>query len=112
MYGHPIGQYCHSHVLVQHRSAEPRAGNTLSGNAYCHIKTHLLPVLLDLHPCLSCSFWGVFFVGYISRPAGAVLFGHLGDTKGRSLCLLISVLVMGIPTVSTSAAAQQDAAAM
>jgi MFS family permease len=41
-----------------------------------------------------------FFVGYISRPAGAILFGHLGDTRGRSTCLLISVLVMGIPTVS------------
>eukprot|EP00775_Hariotina_reticulata_P013429 gene13429-13557_t len=45
------------------------------------------------------SFWGVFFIGYISRPAGAVLFGHLGDTRGRGMCLLISVLVMGIPTV-------------
>uniref|UniRef100_A0A383VCS5 Major facilitator superfamily (MFS) profile domain-containing protein n=1 Tax=Tetradesmus obliquus TaxID=3088 RepID=A0A383VCS5_TETOB len=45
------------------------------------------------------SFWGVFFIGYISRPAGAVLFGHLGDTRGRGTCLLISVLVMGIPTV-------------
>lgn len=29
----------------------------------------------------------------------ALLFGHLGDTKGRGTCLLISVLVMGIPTV-------------
>ncbi|KAF6255165.1 major facilitator superfamily domain-containing protein [Scenedesmus sp. NREL 46B-D3] len=45
------------------------------------------------------SFWGVFFIGYISRPAGAVLFGHLGDTRGRGTCLLLSVLVMGIPTV-------------
>jgi MFS family permease len=64
--------------------------------------------VLTRTPCLSYSFWGVFFVGYISRPAGAVLFGHLGDTKGRSMCLLISVLVMGIPTVSTEAAAQHD----
>lgn len=38
-------------------------------------------------------------VGFLSRPAGAILFGHLGDTKGRGFCLLMSVLVMGIPTV-------------
>lgn len=38
-------------------------------------------------------------VGFIARPAGALLFGHLGDTKGRGLCLLLSVLLMGIPTV-------------
>jgi MFS family permease len=53
------------------------------------------------------SFWGVFFVGYISRPAGAVLFGHLGDTKGRGTCLLISVLVMGIPTVGVDSSCWQ-----
>lgn len=54
-------------------------------------------------PVAGCL-WRVcrFFVGYISRPAGALLFGHLGDTKGRGTCLLISVLVMGIPTVSSS----------
>ena len=45
------------------------------------------------------SFWGVFFTGYISRPVGAVVFGHIGDTKGRGMCLLLSVLLMGIPTV-------------
>lgn len=48
-----------------------------------------------------------FFVGYISRPAGALIFGHLGDTKGRGTCLLISVLVMGIPTVRQAAVAAQ-----
>jgi MHS family proline/betaine transporter-like MFS transporter len=52
------------------------------------------PLLLQ-----ALSFWGVFFIGYISRPAGALLFGHLGDTKGRSKCMLISVLTMGVPTV-------------
>jgi MFS family permease len=40
-----------------------------------------------------------YAVGFLSRPAGAILFGHLGDTKGRGFCLLLSVLVMGIPTV-------------
>lgn len=45
------------------------------------------------------SFWGVYAVGFVSRPAGALLFGHLGDTRGRGFCLLVSVLVMGVPTV-------------
>jgi MHS family proline/betaine transporter-like MFS transporter len=26
-------------------------------------------------------------------------FGHLGDTKGRRICLLVSVTMMAIPTV-------------
>jgi hypothetical protein len=38
-------------------------------------------------------------VGFLSRPAGALLFGHIGDSRGRGMCLLISVCVMGIPTV-------------
>jgi hypothetical protein len=51
------------------------------------------PVLTQL------SFWGVYALGFISRPAGAIMFGHIGDSKGRGMCLLLSVLLMGIPTV-------------
>jgi Sugar (and other) transporter len=47
-----------------------------------------------LSPCPN-----LLVVGFLSRPIGAVLFGHLGDTRGRGLCLLLSVLLMGIPTV-------------
>jgi MFS family permease len=36
------------------------------------------------------SIWGIFAVGFISRPVGALLFGHMGDTRGRGLCLLVS----------------------
>lgn len=45
------------------------------------------------------SFWGLFAVGFLSRPVGAVMFGHLGDTRGRGTCLLWTVLLMGIPTI-------------
>jgi MFS family permease len=27
------------------------------------------------------------------------MFGHLGDTKGRGFCLVLSIVLMGIPTV-------------
>jgi MFS family permease len=96
-----VALYCHHDVLI--------------GGYHCH-SWHLSPLQIYTqmskilgkvffpsgNPALQAlSFWGVFFIGYISRPAGAVLFGHLGDTRGRGMCLLISVLVMGIPTVST-----------
>eukprot|EP00775_Hariotina_reticulata_P009249 gene9249-9415_t len=45
------------------------------------------------------SFWGVYAVGFLARPIGSVLFGHIGDTKGRRTTLLISICVMAVPTV-------------
>lgn len=42
--------------------------------------------------------FGVFAAGYLMRPVGGVLFGHLGDKVGRKRALEISVLLMAIPT--------------
>lgn len=42
-----------------------------------------------------------FGVGFIMRPIGAVVFGHLGDRVGRKTTLLITLLMTGIPTVLT-----------
>lgn len=42
--------------------------------------------------------FGVFAVGFVARPVGAALFGNLGDRAGRRRVLLLSVLVMGVPT--------------
>ncbi|GBF98026.1 MFS transporter [Raphidocelis subcapitata] len=44
------------------------------------------------------SFWGVFAVGFVSRPAGSILFGHIGDVYGRKPCLLATVSIMGVAT--------------
>jgi MHS family proline/betaine transporter-like MFS transporter len=42
--------------------------------------------------------FGVFAAGYLMRPIGGVIFGHIGDKYGRKKALMISVLLMAIPT--------------
>ena len=42
--------------------------------------------------------YGVFAVGFVMRPLGAVLFGFVGDRFGRSTALILSVIMMGAPT--------------
>ena len=42
--------------------------------------------------------FGVFAAGFLMRPLGAVLFGYIGDRVGRGPSLLLSVVVMAVPT--------------
>ncbi len=42
--------------------------------------------------------FGVFAVGFLMRPVGAILFGFIGDRVGRGPSLLWSVVVMAVPT--------------
>jgi MFS transporter, MHS family, shikimate and dehydroshikimate transport protein len=39
-----------------------------------------------------------FFVGFIARPVGGVIFGHFGDKVGRKTMLIMTLLVMGVAT--------------
>ncbi len=43
--------------------------------------------------------YGVFAAGFMMRPLGALFFGHLGDTIGRKPVLIISVVMMVLPTI-------------
>jgi MFS transporter, MHS family, proline/betaine transporter len=47
--------------------------------------------------------FGVFAVGYLMRPIGGILFGHLGDRLGRKGALQLSMVVMAIPTALMAA---------
>jgi len=43
--------------------------------------------------------YGVFFAGSFSKPLGALVFGFIGDSYGRSPALKISLLGIAIPTI-------------
>jgi MHS family proline/betaine transporter-like MFS transporter len=43
--------------------------------------------------------FGIFAIGFLVRPIGGLLFGHLGDRYGRNKTLQLSIFMMTIPTV-------------
>jgi MHS family shikimate/dehydroshikimate transporter-like MFS transporter len=53
--------------------------------------------------------FATFGVGFVARPFGSIIFGHLGDRLGRRRILMVSLIMMGsatfligcLPTVST-----------
>lgn len=40
----------------------------------------------------------IFFIGFLARPIGGIFFGRLGDSIGRKKTLILSILMMIIPT--------------
>jgi MFS family permease len=44
--------------------------------------------------------FGVYFIGFVARPIGAVIFGHFGDRIGRKATLIVTLLMTGIATAA------------
>ncbi|ALC19435.1 MFS transporter [Streptomyces pristinaespiralis] len=42
--------------------------------------------------------FATFWVGFLARPLGGIIFGHFGDRLGRKKTLVITLLMMGIAT--------------
>jgi MHS family proline/betaine transporter-like MFS transporter len=60
------------------------------------IGRHFFPTQ-DATSSLIAAF-GVFAAGFMMRPLGSLIFGHIGDRLGRKLALTTSVMVMAVPT--------------
>lgn len=43
--------------------------------------------------------YGAFAAGFLMRPVGAVIFGHIGDRLGRKRALTLSIVLMAIPSL-------------
>lgn len=41
---------------------------------------------------------GTFAVGFVARPLGGVIFGHIGDRIGRKMTLVTTLVTMGVAT--------------
>lgn len=52
--------------------------------------SHVLAIVASL---------GTFAAAFVSRPIGAVVFGHFGDRIGRQRTLVVTLLLMGVATV-------------
>ncbi len=69
---------------------------------YGFFATILAPLFFPSeNPSLSLiASMGSYGVGFLARPLGGIVFGHLGDRWGRKNTLSLSILLVTIPTLS------------
>lgn len=48
------------------------------------------------------SSYGIFALGFVARPLGALIFGHYGDRIGRKGTLIATLIMMGLGTFSVA----------
>ncbi len=72
-------------------------------NVYAFLTTLVFNKLFfpELTPAIATiASFGVFAVGFLSRPLGGVIFGHFGDRTGRKPMMVVTLLLMGVTTAA------------
>lgn len=55
----------------------------------------------DLSPLAgTLAAFGTYAVGFFARPLGGIIFGRIGDTRGRKFVLVVTLLIMGLATMA------------
>ncbi|SPL71276.1 MFS transporter [Acinetobacter stercoris] len=44
--------------------------------------------------------FATFWIGFLARPLGGIIFGHLGDRIGRKKTLIVTLMLMGVCTTA------------
>lgn len=68
----------------------------LYGTFTALISKHFFPAGDDAVALIAT--FGIFAVGFLMRPLGAMFFGYIGDKYGRKNALALSILLMAFPT--------------
>ncbi len=68
----------------------------LYGTFTALISKHFFPAGDDAVALIAT--FGIFAVGFLMRPIGAIFFGFIGDKYGRKNALSLSILMMAFPT--------------
>lgn len=91
---------------VSHRSIAVAALSTVvewyDFTLYLYFATVLARVFFGGGEASLLTTLGGFAVAYLMRPVGAVVFGHIGDRRGRRPMLLLSMAVMSLAMLATA----------
>jgi MFS family permease len=60
-------------------------------------------------PAAEFAAFGTFAVGFLARPLGGFLFGHIGDRVGRKTMLIWTLVIMGVGTAAIGLLPSYDA---
>lgn len=68
---------------------------------YAYLAVYTAPLFFpNENPIVSVlATLGVYAVGFVARPLGGILFGRMGDVRGRQVTLVATIMLMGCATL-------------